>query len=422
MHADECAHFIPLARGELTELLCSEPTLTPADVAGVRRLADLLGAYYHFEFDSRFRNLKEAYFTFDPDTDNTALLRLTPDERQARLNRLYKDLGALLERARFRHLGRDEIEPALDGASEWGLRMDVDFSAFEHVAIFARGDAYQKRTRRRLRTLYRSEEVDVPVYRRLVLMLKLRDHPRLPEPVDTHNVYLKVFKDIPRLDVMMLLPGARVRFNLLDRGRVGLPILGGLAMAVWNFFRELSQFFETLLLAPSVVWGLAAGSIGYGYKSFYGYLHLRQRYHLTLTRSLYFQNLDSNAGVLTRLVDEAEAQECLTVLLGYWCLWRYAEPDGSTVDNLDTAMDLYLDRCADVSVRCESGAALRRLRSLGLVEEENGHARAVPLADAIAAVQAACERHFAADACDSHKSSAEVSRVDASASRGEMRG
>jgi hypothetical protein len=245
MHADECAHFIPLARNDLTELLCTEPSLTPAEKAGIHRLADLLDGNYHLEFDRRFRHLKEAYFTFDPDTDNTALLRLTADERQARLNRLYKDLGALLERARFRHLGRDEIEPALERSSDWGIRMDVDFSAFEHVAIFARGAAHQTRTRRRLRTLYRTEQVDVPIYRRLVLMLKLRDHPRLPGPVDTHNVFLKIFKDIPRLDVMMLLPGARVRFNLLDRGRVGLPILSGLAMAVWNFFQDLTQFFET---------------------------------------------------------------------------------------------------------------------------------------------------------------------------------
>ncbi len=392
--SDERRHFIPLARGELTELLCAEPELTPPERDGLRRLADLLAAHYHFEYDRRFRELKEAYFTFDPDTDNTALLRLTAAERQARLNRLYKDLGALLERAGFRHLGRDEIEPALDRASDWGIRTDVDFSAFEHAAIFARGNAFQTRTRRRLRNFYRPEDVEVPVYRRLALMLKLRDHPRLPEPVDTHNVFLKLFKDIPRLDVMMLLPGARVRFNLRDRGRIGLPVLSGVAMGVWRFLENLTQFFETLFLSPNVVWGLAAGSIGYGYKSFYGYLHLRQRYHLTLTRSLYFQNLDNNAGVLTRLLDEAEAQECLATLLGYWCLWRYAGPEGWTAEELGTAVDLYLDRYAELTVECERSAALRRLLATGLATESAGRARAVPLNAALAAVREIHDRHF----------------------------
>lgn len=420
--AETCPNFIPLARGELTELLCAEPTLTPSERAGVRRLSDLLAAHYHFEFDRRFRDLKESYFTFDPDTDNTALLRLTAAERQTRLNRLYKDLGALLERAHFRHLGRDEIEPVLDRASDWGIRVDVDFSAFEHVAIFARGEAFQTRERRRLRNFYRPEEVEVPVYRRLVLMMKLREHPRLPAPVDTHNVLLKVFKDIPRLDVMMLLPGARVRFNLRDRGRIGLPLLSGIAVGFWNVMEHLTQLLEAVLLTPNMVWGLAAGGVGYGYKSFYGYLHMRQRYHLTLTRSLYFQNLDSNAGVLTRLLDEAESQECLAALLGYWCLWRYAAPEGWTAEELDTVMDLYLDRYADLTVQCESGAALRRLESLGLAEVASGRARAVPLARAVAAVRAAHDRHFGADPAEATGQFGEVARLDPAVRPGELSG
>src|SRR5262249_7934911 len=167
--------------------------------------------------------------------------------------------------------------------------------------------------------LYRLEETEVPIFRRLVLILKLRQHPRLPGPVDTENVYLKVFKDIPKLDVMMLLPVARVRFTKIDRGWIGLPLLSGAAVAAWNFVNDLFQNIGT--------WGLAAGGIGYGYKSYYGYRQTKQRYHLTLTQSLYFQNLDSNAGVLTRLFDEAEEQECRAAILAYYCLWRYA-PEG----------------------------------------------------------------------------------------------
>jgi hypothetical protein len=417
---DECPHFIPLARRELTELFCAEPTLTPDERSGIRKLADLVAAHYHFAYDRRFRELKEAYFTFDPDTDNTALLRLTAAERQSRLNGLYRDLGALLERAHFRHLSRDEIEPVLARASDWGIRMDVDFSAFEHIAIFARGDAFQIRQRRRLLNLYRPEEVEVPVYRRLVLMLKLREHPRLPAPVDTHNVLLKLFKDIPRLDVMMLLPGARVRFRLQDRGRIGLPILGGLALGAWNLLENVTQFLETVLLSPNAVWGIAAGSIGYGYKSFYGYVHMRQRYHLTLTRSLYYQNLDSNAGVLTRLLDEAETQECLAALLGYWCLWRYAEPEGWTAADIDTVMDLYLDRYADLTVQCESGAARERLLELGLATEESGRMRAVPLEQAVAAAHAVREGHFHADPPKENGRFAQPSLLDPAGKPGEL--
>ena len=93
--------------------------------------------------------------------------------------------------------------PAI-GASRWTWTS----APFEHIVLFARGDAQEKRTRRRLRNFYREEETTVCVYQRLVLILKMRPNNRLPRSVDTRSVYLKVFKDIPKQDVNMLLPGA----------------------------------------------------------------------------------------------------------------------------------------------------------------------------------------------------------------------
>jgi hypothetical protein len=149
---------------------------------------------------------------------------------------------------------------------------------------------------------------------------------------------------------------------------------------------------------------------------------MRQRYHLTLTRSLYFQNLDSNAGVLTRLLDEAESQECVAALLGYWCLWHYASPDGYSAEDLDTVMDLYLDRYADLSVQCDSGLARKRLLELGLATEQAGRLRVVPLSEAIVALHAARERHFRGDASDEHGSFGQITRLDAPVKPGELSG
>jgi hypothetical protein len=394
--ADACRHFIPLARGELTALLCADPDVPEPEREAFRALCDLVGATYHFEYSRRFQGLMADYTTFDPDTDDTALLRLSAGERQARRNRLYRDIAWLLERAGFRHLSRGELEPVLDRASDWGVRVDVDFSAFEHAALFARGEGWQRRVRRRLRTLYREEETEVPVHRRLVIMLKLRDHPRLPTPVDTENVFLKLFKEIPKLDVTMLLPGSRVRIRPADRGRIGLSLLGGLGLAVYKFLSELMDFMQTLFLTPSAAWGLAAAGIGYTYRSFYGYVHTKQRYHLALTKSLYFQNLDNNAGVLTRLIDEAEEQDWLATVLGYYCLWRHGSPEGRTADDLDTLIELYLDRSADVQVACEPGQALAKLKRLQLAEEVSaGRYRAAPLPQALAALHANWDGYFA---------------------------
>jgi hypothetical protein len=278
--------------------------------------------------------------------------------------------------------------------------MDVDFSAFEHIAIFARGDTFQKRTRRPWHKLFQVQEAEVPIYRRLVLILKLRQHPRLGPNVDTKNVYLKVFKDIPKLDVLMLLPGARVQLNALDRGKIGMPLLGGVALAVWNVVQDLAWTVERLLSSPNTMWALAAGGVGYGYRSYYGYRQTKQRYHLTLTQSLYFQNLDSNAGVLTRLLDEAEEQECRAAVLAYFCLWRYAGEEGWTAGDLDNSMELYLDRYAELPYTCENGQALAKLQKLRLLEAVGaGRYRVLPLEKALAALQESWNDYFVPRTC-----------------------
>ncbi len=375
-------HFIPLAQSELVDFLCADPSLTDDEPRLFRVLCEQIAAAYHREYHRRSIELKRVYLPFDPDNDMALLRKLTAGERQARLNDLLNDFAWLLKRAGFRHLSRAEIEPALERSSEWGIRMDVDFSAFEYVAVFARGDTTQLRDCRRWYKIYRAEEVDVPIYRRLVLILKLRRHPRLRGPIDTENVYLKIFKDIPKLDVLMLLPGARVRLSRLDRGKIGLPLLSGLALAAWNVLQDLAALLEHWAASPNAMWALAAGGIGYGYKSFYSYQQTRQRYHLSLTQSLYFQNLDGNAGVLTRLIDEAEEQEARLTVLAYWCLWRYGGPEGMTASDLDASIELYLDRYADLSFFCRQKAALMQLQKLGLVEMAGEKLRVVPLARA----------------------------------------
>src|SRR6185437_5580140 len=380
-------HFIPLARSELIDLLCADRALTESEREQFRTFCELVSALYHGEYHRRLQELKQAYLPFDPDNDTTSLLPPSAEKRQTHLNDLLSDLAWLLERGHFKHLSRGEIEPALDHASDWGIRMDVDFSAFEHIAIFARGDTMQTRSRRCWYNFFRPEEVDVPIYRRLVLILKLRQHPRLHGPIDTESVYLKIFKDIPKLDVLMLLPGARVRLTRLDRGKIGLPLLSGLALAAWNLLQDMAALVERWASSPNTLWMLAAGGIGYGYKSFHGYQQTRQRYHLTLTQSLYFQNLDSNAGVLMRLLDEAEEQECRLAILAYWCLWRYAGAEGLSADDLDASVELYLDRYADLTLLCRNHAALAQLRKLRLIEEIEDRCRALPPARAIETLQ-----------------------------------
>src|SRR5262249_16181208 len=157
--------FIPIRSRDLIDLLCSDKDLKPQDADLFRAFCRLLSATLHYDYERRLNELKDAYAPFDPDRDTQPVEKINSAQRQRRLNHLFSDFGGLMERANFHHLTCEELEPALRGASDWGIPMDVDYSAFERIVLFARGDAQQKRTRRRLRNLYREEETTVPVYK-----------------------------------------------------------------------------------------------------------------------------------------------------------------------------------------------------------------------------------------------------------------
>jgi hypothetical protein len=302
-----------------------------------------------------------------------------------------------MERADFKHLCREDLEPCHQEVSAWGIPMNVDFSAFEYLALFARGDMVQQRTRRRWRNVYRAEVTDVPVYQRLVLILKLRSHRRIDERVNKDCVYLKLFKDIPKLDIKMLLPGARVHLSFLDRSKIGFPLLSGLAAAAWSLLKDIGDAFAHILESTgwtTTVWTLALGGIGYGYRSFYGYQQTKQRYRLNLTQSLYFQNLDNNAGVLYRLLSEAEEQESRQTILAYYFLWRHAGPDGWTRPEAEQFAEQYLVRATHLQVAFAVSEALAKLEKLRLVERWGERFRVVPLPFALERLAETWDSYF----------------------------
>jgi len=383
----DCAHVIPQLTSELVELVCHDKALSPTDRDWFRQMASLVQETHHRLYYRRLADLKNAYAPFDPDADTAPLLPVSSDLKQKRLNELQRNLVTLLDRAHYRHLNRGEMEPLLENASEWGIRMAVDFSIFDHVAVFVRGEGWQKRKLRNWKTLFLEQEQEVPIYRRLVLIIKFRPSPRLGPEINTDPVYLKIFKDIPCADVDMLLPGARVRLKLIDRSKIGFGLFSGLATILYRSLNEVTWMLDKLLQSDKTLWGLAAGALGYGYKSYFDYQTTRQSYHLNLTQSLYFQCLDSNAGVLTRLLDEAEEQETRTTLLAYYALWRHAPPAGLTSEDVEAAMELFLDRYANVTLLCQPGEPIAKLARLRLVETTGQCYRSVPLPRALQILQ-----------------------------------
>ncbi len=387
-------HFIPLRKSDLIELLCKDKKLLRQEQEPFRQFCKLAGCVFHYEYLGELEELKDDYAPFDPDADTTTLTPLTPEEKEKRREQLFDAFDHLLQRANFMHMTWEEVVEAIrQHPGEFGLNTDVDMRVFERLEVYVRGEAISKRTRRRWQNLWRTEVVPVPVYQRLALIAKLRPHHRLGSEINTDVIYLKLFKNIPKANQDMLLPGARPRLSKLDRWMIYTPLAAGIMMTLYGIGLSIFEA-GAATLSMAALWSVAAAIGGYGYKSYHSYQVKKQDYNLKLTKSLYFQSLDNSTGVLMRVLDEAEEQECRETYLAYFCLWKYAPPEGWTAPLLDDYVELYLEGNANLKVDFEIGDALDKLERLKLVKKTGDHYHSVPLNTALEMLDYIWDNYF----------------------------
>ena len=395
-------HYIPLRKADLVRRLADDTQLSGEQRTRFLQLCTLINATFHHQYHELLETLKDLYAPFDPDSVTKDLHPATREQRDELVPRLFERFAYLLQRANYRRLTEEEIKEAAGAASDWGVRLTVNFRLFDRLEVHACGDVTARRTRRHWRRLYRLEEVDVPLYQRLVVMFRVRDSARKDTSVDSDFVHIKLFKNIPKQDVDMLLPGARFHMTLLDRGKILLPTLSGIAITVAKILKGavLSLLFAGFYGILAFL-GIVGGAIGYGIRSFTGYLRTKDKYHLYLTRSLYYQNLDNNAGVLHRLLDEAEEQESREAVLAYALLRTKAGSAGWTLEQLDREAEAYLAGVLGFALDFEVHDAIHKLVRLGCVEAiGDDRWRAVPLDEALVRIDHAwddCFRHSVHD-------------------------
>lgn len=380
-------HFVPIRAADLVEFLCHESgplrgqTLSEADQAAFRRFARSVAGHLHTSYLDELRRLKEAYAPFDPDADPKPLNPPTPGQRTAALDNLFQTFVHLMGRANYVRLSREELERVMAGASDWGVDMDVAWEAFDKVEVFYRGRGVGRRTRRHRVWWWKKYEATVPTFARVAVIFKQKPHDRLGDDADTRSVFLKLFKDIPQVDIEMLLPGGRIRMPKLDRWKLGGSIASSVGYVGWKLstFPLLSLFGGFAAATLWLLWGPLALVLGYGYKTWYSFQVSRQTYTLQLTQSLYYQNLDNNGGVMFRLLDEAEEQETREALLAYFYLWRYAGDHGWAAAELDDYVELDLERRLGMEIDFEIADAVKKLERAGLVHADGDRYRAAPI-------------------------------------------
>ena len=389
-------HFFPLRKAELVELLaddCDSDAMRESFLAFCR----LLDATFHHQYHACLQSLKNAYAPFDPDADTCPVRQFSDQQREETADVLFHEFGELLERANYRRLTEADIDRALDAASDWGIHLKIDLEIFERLDLYARGDTVTHRARRRLRKLYRPEMVELPIYERLIIIFRLNRKLRAEDPAEINTIYLKMFKNIPQMDLDMLLPGSRIKMSRLDHGKILVPTLSGVAIAIFKLAKGVALLATLTLNNVLAFLGLVGGTIGYGLKSLFGYLRTKDKYQLNLTRSLYYQNLDNNAGVIFRLLDEAEEQELREAILAYYLLWRRAPESGWSSEQLDQAAETFVHEQIEREIDFEIDDALDKLLRLGLAFQVNDQTqwKAIAPVEAVRRMDVAWDNLFA---------------------------
>ena len=98
-------------------------------------------------------------------------------------------------------------------------------------------------------------------------------------------------------------------------------------------------------------------------------------------KTLYFHNLDNNAGVFDFLVQEAEEEECKEALLAYYFLLTEQDANGEpfTEEGLDRRIEQWMEERFGMTLNFEVDDALRKLEEKKLLVKDGDRYRVPPI-------------------------------------------
>lgn len=232
-------NFIPITKHELVDMLSKDPLCASEhDREKFLSFCKVLEALFHFEYHENLEELKKAYAPFNPDSDTVAQREYTPEELRELQLRLYEAFGNACEGANFEKMADEELNGAFEGWSPFsGLDLKVDLDHYAHYGIYYRGKVKETRERFSPMNLLKGK-IKVPfeaeIYKRLAIMAQIKDRGKKTKKWDTNNIILKVFKNVPALDLEMLFPTTKPALKKLDLLQIVLPIILGIAMLSWT--------------------------------------------------------------------------------------------------------------------------------------------------------------------------------------------
>ncbi len=386
------ASFIPYRRKDLIELCIGEGKLSNTDAQTFRHFCDILSAYYHFRFHLVLENLKNGFAPFDPDADTKTPEPLSAIAQAEIEDQLVKNFVSVLRSANYEHLSEDDLQKAFQQESLIPLNTDVDFSDFENgrIIFFHRGVSTETVPFRKW--FFKKIDVSFEAFERVVLLIKFKgkDHfERKKKKFEVMNfspgkMYIYYYKKIPKFDLDILFPNVDVSMNWKDLLKFGVPAIGALVPILIKTLPNILLIIGVILFfaaGPAVAerWGaneetvnnffpiltaiLSMGFMlgGYAVKQYMNYKNKRLKFLKNVTDTLFFKNLDCNAGVFHRLIDEAEEEECKEIILVYYFLLTHKD---LTKPQLDDQIEKWMEEKWGTVIDFDVDKALKNMEAL----------------------------------------------------------
>ncbi len=352
---DDC--FIPIRACDIAAALGSDRERLGPAAAALGHVAEAVADVIEQEALAFERALCDRYAAFNPDRDTEPpgpldALR-TPEGYAA----LHRRLEYLLENANFVRLDNVQIDAAVAQANSHGLRVRLNPDRVRELHTWVRGRGRIERRRRTWRHPWHGEARQYDVFRRLVVVARLRDDP---------HVLLKMFKEIPVVDVEALLPHAEVSMSWTDR----LLAVGGGAGAVGSTAAKTFQIVTGVLVWSRLAWALLIGGGIIAFRTVLGYRSAQIKRDSQRTRHLYYQNLDNNAGVIHSLISMTAQEEAKEAMLAFAI--AHAEGPFESPAEIGPRVEAYLRRRFNVQVRFDLPDGLDALQRLGLRADDRG--------------------------------------------------
>ena len=404
-------HFIPVTRYALADRL-SQPGAWPPGVAvEARRFFRYLDYWRQQRHATALMRLLQAYEPFSPDSDLFVTRKYTDEERALLQADVVAGAERLLKQANYVGIRRNDIERMiLTKESHYGLDLKVDFQVFEEIQVHYRGASVKKEVRRKLSRFFRKQEFDVPIFRRVCVLFKVKSEARhiedvmrdlelsreeaarmvrrarkaIPPQISVDSIYLKLFKNIPRSDVEMIFPNTQVKFRTHDKVWLGLSGGGAVGAGLFGAAGKLALLFSSPVTAVGAVGGIGMVL----FRQVMNVMNQKQRYMIIMARNLYFHAMADNRGVMIKLADRAAEEDFKEEILLYSVLAK-EQVKTSDLKLVDEAIERYLERVFGLQIDFDVADAYERLLRDGIVTEApDGAITALPPAQAAAHIDA----------------------------------